>query len=42
MIKALLAYQEQDAKLRDIEKTLSNSEERKKAVTAQKYLEGGE
>ncbi|MBQ9734802.1 MAG: hypothetical protein IJV95_02965 [Clostridia bacterium] len=42
MIKALLAYQEQDAKLKDIEKTLSNSEERKKAVTAQKYLEGVE
>ena len=42
MIKALLAYQEQDAKLRDIEKTLANSEERKKAVTAQKYLEGVE
>lgn len=42
MIKALLAYQEQDAKLREIEKTLSNSEERKKAVSAKKYLEGVE
>lgn len=42
MIKALLAYQEEDAKLRDIEKILSSSDERKKAVSAKKYLEGVE
>lgn len=42
MIKALKEYQVQDAKLRDIEKILSGSEERKKAVTAKKYLEGVE
>ncbi len=40
MIKALLKYQETDAKLRDIELDLSKSEERKKAKNAQKYLEG--
>ena len=42
MIQALLDYQKTDAKLRDIEKTLSGSEERKKAMTAKKYLEGVE
>lgn len=40
MIQSLLKYQETDAKLRDIELELSKSEERKKAKTAQKYLEG--
>lgn len=40
MIQSLLKYQETDAKLRDIEVELSKSEERKKAKTAQKYLEG--
>ena len=42
MIKALLAYQETDAKLRKIEIELSGSEERKKAMSAKKYLEGVE
>ncbi|MBO7345685.1 MAG: hypothetical protein J6U92_07105 [Clostridia bacterium] len=42
MIKALLDYQAVDAKLREIEKKLSGSEERKKAVNAKKYLEGVE
>lgn len=42
MIQALLDYQKTDAKLRDIEKKLSGSEERKKAMTAKKYLEGVE
>ena len=42
MIKALLAYQETDAKLRKIEVELSGSEERKKAMSAKKYLEGVE
>ena len=32
MIKALLEYQAIDAKLREIEKKLSGSEERKKAL----------
>ena len=42
MIQALLEYQKVDAKLRDIEKRLSGSEERKKAMSAKKYLEGVE
>ena len=42
MIKALLCYQETDANLRKIETVLSNSEERKKAMNAKKYLEGVE
>ncbi len=42
MIKALLDYQIADAKLKDIEKVLSGSEERKKAMSAKKYLEGVE
>lgn len=42
MVKALIAYQIQDAKLRDIEKTLSSSEERKKMGSAKKYLLGVE
>lgn len=42
MIQALLNYQAADANLKKIEKTLAESEERKKAVTAKKYLEGVE
>ena len=42
MIEALLNYQTADAKLRKIEKTLADSEERKKAMSAKKYLEGVE
>ncbi len=42
MIKALLAYQIQDAKLREIEKTLLGSEERKKMSSAKKYILGVE
>ncbi len=42
MIQALLNYQSADAKLKKIEKTLADSEERKKAVSAKKYLEGVE
>ena len=39
-IKALLNYQEADMKLREIELALSGSEERKKALTAKKFLDG--
>ncbi len=39
MIQALLNYQKVDAQLRQIEKKLFESEERKKAMTAKKYLE---
>ena len=42
MIQALLNYQAADAKLKEIEKTLSGSEERRKAMNAKKYLEGVE
>lgn len=42
MIQALLNYQSADAKLKKIEKILAESEERKKAVSAKKYLEGVE
>ncbi len=42
MIEKLLKYQEVDAGLRKIEVELSSSEERKKAVSAKKYLEGVE
>ncbi len=42
MIQALLEYQNSDAKLFEIEKKLAGSEERKKAVSAKKYLEGVE
>ncbi len=42
MVKALLAYQIQDAKLKEIEKTLSGSEERKKMSSAKKYILGVE
>ncbi len=42
MIKNLLAYQEIDAKLKAIESELSGSEERKKALSAKKYIESVE
>ena len=42
MIDNLLKYQEADAKLREIEKELAKSEERKKAVEAKKFLDGVE
>ena len=42
MIKDLLKYQEVDGQLREIEKELGRSEERKKAVEAKKYLDGVE
>ncbi|MBO5068636.1 MAG: hypothetical protein J6C62_09635, partial [Clostridia bacterium] len=42
MIQELLAYQTADAKLREIEKKLGGSEEKKKAMNAKKYLEGVE
>lgn len=40
MIEQLLSYQQKDAQLRDIEKLLGGSEEKKKAMSAKKYLEG--
>lgn len=40
MIKNLLTYQTEDAKLRKIETELSNSEARKKAVNAKAYIDG--
>jgi len=40
MIEQLLAYQKADASLKEIEKTLSESVERKKAMSAKKYLDG--
>ncbi len=42
MIEELLAYQEVDAELKEYEKELAGSEERKKRVTARKFLEGVE
>ncbi len=39
MINAILKYQEKDAELRKIEVELSNSEERKKTVSAKKFIE---
>ncbi len=42
MIDSLLKYQEADAQLREIEKELAKSEERKKAVEAKKFLDGVE
>lgn len=39
MIKNLLAYQEADKKLKEIEKQLSESPERKKALNAKKYID---
>jgi predicted nucleic acid-binding Zn-ribbon protein len=40
MLEQLLAYQDVDKRLREIEKTLSESPERKKALNAKKYLDG--
>ena len=40
MIEQLLAYQKVDRDLKEIEKTLAESVERKKAVSAKKYLDG--
>ncbi|MBQ8426372.1 MAG: hypothetical protein IJX16_01265, partial [Clostridia bacterium] len=42
MIEQLLAYQDADKKLKEIEKTLSESPERKKALNAKKYIDGVE
>ncbi len=42
MIKALIDYQNKDVELFKIEKELMESEDRKKAVTAKKYLESVE
>lgn len=42
MIQDLINYQIADADLKAIENTLSGSEERKKAVSAKKYLDGVE
>ena len=42
MIQALLDYQTADAKLNEIEKKLMESVERKKALTAKKYIESVE
>lgn len=42
MVNKLLKYQEVDAKLRKIEIELSSSEERKKALSAKKFLDGVE
>ncbi len=40
MIEKLLAYQQADARAKEIEKTLAESEDRKKYAVAKKYLEG--
>ena len=40
MMDKLLAYQAADANLKEIEKMLAGSEEKKKAMSAKKYLEG--
>ncbi len=40
MIEKLLEYQNADAQARDIEKTLADSEDRKKYAVAKKYLDG--
>jgi len=42
MVQELLKYQTTDAKLKKIETELSGSEERKKAVSAKKYIDGVE
>ena len=42
MIKAIIEYQNQDSKLKEIENFLLNSEERKKRNTAKKYILGVE
>ena len=39
MIQKLLAYQTADKKLREIEKTLASSEDRKKMLAAKKYID---
>lgn len=39
MIKEMIRYQETDAKLKAIEQEIGGSEERKKAVSAKKYLD---
>lgn len=39
MIQKLLAYQNEDAKLREIEKTLVSSDARKKMLSAKKYID---
>ncbi len=40
MVEKLLNYQKADAELREIEKSLSESVERKKAMSAKKYIDG--
>ena len=40
MIENLLKYQQADAQLREIEKTLAKSDERGRAVEAKKFLDG--
>lgn len=40
MIEELLIYQAEDSKLREIEKQLSESEEKKKAISAKKVIDG--
>ena len=40
MIENLLKYQQADAQLREIEKTLAKSDERRRAVEAKKFLDG--
>ena len=42
MLEQLLAYQQADKQLKEIEKTLSESPERKKAINAKKYLDSVE
>ena len=42
MVQELLKYQTTDAKLKKIETELSGSEERKKADSAKKYIDGVE
>ena len=42
MIEKILAYQNTDSKLRDVEQDLMANEDRRKAKAAQKYLEGVE
>ncbi|MBQ9756271.1 MAG: hypothetical protein IJV99_01590 [Clostridia bacterium] len=40
MVEKLINYQKADAELKEIEKSLSESVERKKAMSAKKYLDG--
>ena len=42
MINAMLEYQKADAKLIELEKAFAESDERKKAMGARKYLESVE